>query len=82
MGSTLLHALERVNGSFLGRFQKLSGIEPHHVRQTVDACVPDGIPVLAGVDVGHTDPMLTLPVGGSAGLVVDRHRARLTIINH
>jgi muramoyltetrapeptide carboxypeptidase len=29
----------------------------------VRATAPTGIPVLAGVDAGHTDPMLTLPLG-------------------
>ena len=27
-----------------------------------------GIPVLADVDLGHTDPMLTLPLGATATL--------------
>jgi muramoyltetrapeptide carboxypeptidase len=73
---------DRINGLVIGRFQRLSGVEPHHVAQIVDACVPPGIPVLAGVDIGHTDPMLTLPVGGSAELVIDGPRARLTILEH
>lgn len=30
--------------------------------------VPEGIPVAAGYDLGHTDPMATLPVGGRARL--------------
>ena len=39
----------------------------------------DGVPVLAGVDVGHTSPMATLPIGGEAELVVgDPCRFRLT----
>lgn len=29
------------------------------------ATAPSGIPVLAGVDAGHTDPMLTLPLGAT-----------------
>ncbi|MDX6503964.1 MAG: muramoyltetrapeptide carboxypeptidase [Gaiellaceae bacterium] len=33
-----------------------------------------GIPVLANVDIGHTDPMLTLPLGCRAGLDVDALR--------
>ena len=33
-----------------------------------------GLPVLANVDIGHTDPMLTLPIGCSAHLDVDALR--------
>ena len=29
-----------------------------------------GLPVLANVDFGHTNPMATLPVGGEASLTV------------
>ena len=33
-------------------------------------CIPqlEGLPVLANVDFGHTTPLLTIPVGGTAAL--------------
>ena len=32
-----------------------------------------GIPVLGNVDLGHTDPMLTLPLGALARIDAGRH---------
>jgi muramoyltetrapeptide carboxypeptidase len=36
-----------------------------------------GIPVLANVDLGRTDPMITLPLGASAALDASNHELRL-----
>jgi muramoyltetrapeptide carboxypeptidase len=49
----------------IGRFQKDSDVS-RAVLQEILARQPalDGIPVLANVDVGHTNPFATLPIGG------------------
>lgn len=39
----------------------------------------DHIPVVANLDFGHTDPILTLPVGGDALLEASRERCDLQI---
>ena len=56
-----------VRALLIGRF------EPHlnMDRETLAAIVRSkrelgGIPVIANVDFGHTDPLLTIPVGGHA----------------
>jgi muramoyltetrapeptide carboxypeptidase len=36
--------------------------------EVVRVAVPSGIAVAAGLDVGHTEPMLTLPIGGTLEL--------------
>jgi muramoyltetrapeptide carboxypeptidase len=36
-----------------------------------------GIPVLANVEAGHTDPLMTLPLGVTAGLDTANKRLRL-----
>ncbi|MGI9644766.1 MAG: LD-carboxypeptidase, partial [Ilumatobacteraceae bacterium] len=37
------------------------------------------IPIVANVDFGHTDPMLTIPVGGHAVIDAEQDTARLTL---
>ena len=36
--------------------------------EVISACVPASVPLAAGVDFGHTEPMSTLPIGGWARL--------------
>ncbi len=48
----------------IGRFQRVSGIDRHVLRQIIERQpVLDGVPVLANIDVGHTNPLATLPIG-------------------
>ncbi len=69
-----------ITGVVIGRFQRASGVTRALLEQILDRQpLADGVPVLAGVDVGHTSPLVTLPIGGDAELVVgDRCRFRLT----
>jgi muramoyltetrapeptide carboxypeptidase LdcA involved in peptidoglycan recycling len=75
---------DRVAGLVVGRFQVSSGVS----REALDEIVARqpalrGKPVLAGVDLGHTSPLLTFPVGGEAELVVAADGGtRLTITRH
>lgn len=67
----------------IGRFQAASGV----TRAALDEIVARqpalaGKPVLAGVDLGHTSPLLTIPVGGTAEVVVGEDDASLTITRH
>ena len=71
-----------MSGLVIGRMQRLSGVTASHLERIVDECIDLDIPVLAGVDVGHTDPMLTLPVGGAARLDVAGDDARFVITEH
>ena len=72
-----------VTGLVIGRFQASSGV----TRAALDEIVArqpalTGKPVLAGVDFGHTSPLLTIPVGGTADVVVGADEATLTITRH
>lgn len=72
-----------VTGLVIGRFQNSSGV----TREALDEIVARqpalrGKPVLAGVDFGHTSPLLTFPVGGTAELLVGADGASLTITRH
>lgn len=72
-----------VTGLVLGRFQEASAVTWEALDEIV-ARQPAlaGKPVLAGVDFGHTSPLLTFPVGGTADLAVGPDDASLTITRH
>ncbi|WP_217428302.1 S66 family peptidase [Microlunatus speluncae] len=66
-----LPGADQAAGLIIGRFQGESGVTRDHL----DAMIADipalqGKPVLANVDFGHTMPLLTIPVGGTAHLSV------------
>lgn len=49
----------------IGRFQRVSGIDRHTLQEIIQRQpVLAGVPVLANIDVGHTNPLATLPIGG------------------
>lgn len=73
----------QIVGVVIGRFQRASGITRPLVEQVVDrADLPPGVPVLAGVDVGHTHPLATLPIGGEVELVVDGDASSFRLTRH
>ena len=55
------------------------GVLAHGGARSVPALA--GKPVLANTDVGHTNPMMTVPLGGQAALVVGESPS-LTITEH
>ena len=60
-----------VQGLVIGRFQEASQMTRSLLEQIIarqDRLA--GLPVLANVDFGHTDPRITFPVGGRAALAV------------
>jgi muramoyltetrapeptide carboxypeptidase LdcA involved in peptidoglycan recycling len=59
----------RVAGMVIGRtFRAPDGFEDELRDFVADRYRARRIPILAGVDIGHTDPMLTLPLGSTARL--------------
>jgi muramoyltetrapeptide carboxypeptidase len=81
---SLLHqpGFERVRGMLIGRFQKASGMTPELLRTIVQSKRElRSIPVIAGVDFGHTDPKITFPIGGTGRLIAD-DRPGLEIVEH
>ncbi|MFO7960414.1 MAG: LD-carboxypeptidase [Nitriliruptoraceae bacterium] len=72
-----------IAGLVIGRFQLGSNMTRRHLGQIVGRhAVLDDVPVLANVDFGHTNPMLTFPIGGHVAVTVDGDRATLTIARH
>ncbi|GAA4571509.1 S66 family peptidase [Planotetraspora kaengkrachanensis] len=67
----------------IGRFQKAS----HMTRSLLEQIISTqpsltGIPVLANIDVGHTSPLATFPIGGQAQVTVLSDEVSLTLRRH
>ena len=76
-------AFAGVRGLVIGRFQKATGMTRDLLTQMV-ASKPGlaGLPVIASVDLGHTTPILTFPVGGTVEVRAEHGAPRLTITSH
>jgi muramoyltetrapeptide carboxypeptidase LdcA involved in peptidoglycan recycling len=60
-----------VQGVVIGRFQEASQVSRHLLEQIIGRHGRlAGLPVLANVDFGHTNPLATFPIGGQASLTV------------
>ena len=58
---------EGIEGVVIGRFQTASRVTRAMLEETI-ASIPEleGKPVIANASFGHTNPLLTFPVGGEA----------------
>lgn len=78
-----LPGFDKVKGMVIGRFQNASEIRTEHLVKAVKSKTElSHMPVLANVDFGHTDPMITFPIGGEVQLVVSDKKSALKIVKH
>lgn len=62
-------ASDKIRGLVIGRFQKKTGMTRELLTKMVRSKRElKDIPVVANVDIGHTTPMLTFPIGGTVKL--------------
>lgn len=82
-GLTSLSQQDDFNGVqaiLIGRFQPTVEMSRPKLQAIVDANSRlAGIPIVANLDFGHTDPILTIPVGGRAWLNATEAECRLEI---
>lgn len=72
---------DRVCGVVIGRFQKASRMTRADVEEIVRAKPRlRAVPVVAGVDFGHTAPQATIPIGGIAELRASRRGVVLRVV--
>lgn len=72
-----------IKGVVIGRFQKKSKMTEEKLAYSIDTKkVLAGVPVVANADFGHTSPMMTFPIGGTARLEAGGGEARLEILEH
>jgi muramoyltetrapeptide carboxypeptidase LdcA involved in peptidoglycan recycling len=69
-----------LRGIIIGRFQTASKVPMSTIIKIIDSKQLKRIPVVAGVDFGHTIPMLTLPIGGLVKISSTSKSVRLTIL--
>ncbi|WP_342559008.1 S66 peptidase family protein [Metasolibacillus sp. FSL K6-0083] len=67
--TSLLQASKNVNALLIGRFQRESKITKEQLHFILDKHpLLQGIPVMYDVDFGHTQPIMTLPIGGEVAI--------------
>jgi muramoyltetrapeptide carboxypeptidase len=66
-----------LKGLIVGRFQPTSKVTQGELESILLNKKLDGIPIVTGVDFGHTLPMLTLPIGGK--ILLDAQGSNLTV---
>ncbi len=72
----------QVKGIVFGRFEKKSKIGEKELRLVVNNNDDlKKIPIIGGVDFGHTTPQITFPIGGKARFETE-NKVRLEIIEH
>lgn len=79
---SLLHLpdAEGIKGVLIGRFPKNSNITETALRKIIaDQRELKGIPVIANVNFGHTQPIATIPFGGSAMILGTDLETKITI---
>lgn len=70
---------KNVKGILIGRFQKKSNVTREQLEfmvQRFDDALK-GMPVIANLDFGHSTPLLTIPVGGTA--VIDEQEIKISV---
>lgn len=69
-----------VRGLLIGRFQRSVEMTQARLATILSANRHlDGLPILANCDFGHTDPLLTIPVGGTATMIAAAESSRIEI---
>jgi muramoyltetrapeptide carboxypeptidase len=80
---SLIHSpgFEGVRGIVFGRSQKNSEMTTALLKKIVDSKKElRNLPMISGVDFGHTDPKITLPIGGEARVVANGQVAKLILV--
>lgn len=74
------HGADRIRGLVIGRFQKASKMTRRHIEEIVRTkSALRNVPVVAGMDFGHTSPQATIPVGGVVELNATNRRVSVRI---
>jgi muramoyltetrapeptide carboxypeptidase LdcA involved in peptidoglycan recycling len=82
---SLIHQpdFDGVKGVVIGRFQKVSGVTQPLLNKIIKTKKElSDMPVISGVDFGHTTPQITFPIGGTARISADKSEAELWIVKH
>jgi muramoyltetrapeptide carboxypeptidase LdcA involved in peptidoglycan recycling len=79
----LLDEFKHIKGLIIGRFQKESSIAMPVLEKIIkNKKELNNIPVIANVDFGHTNPFITLPIGGDALIEASPQATQIIISKH
>ncbi len=74
---------EKVKGLVIGRFQKKAEMNIEKLKYIINTKEKlKNIAIIANVDFGHTNPLITFPIGGTCKLSVKNNCTKLEIIKH
>ncbi len=82
---SLIHLpdFNKVKGIVIGRLQNKSEVTNRLLTQIIKTKKElKNIPVIANVDFGHTDPKITLPIGGIVELDINFTNSKITLLEH
>jgi muramoyltetrapeptide carboxypeptidase LdcA involved in peptidoglycan recycling len=83
---SLIHqpGFDQVRGLAIGRFERPSKITDDILRQIIESKRElKKLPIVANLDFGHTQPMFTFPIGGTARMEAKKDgTVRLEIVEH
>ena len=82
---SLIHlpSFKGIKGLVIGRFQKASKVSSDLLKQIIKSKKElNGIPVIAGVDFGHTDPKITFPIGGEVQIDANDGKTEINFTRH
>lgn len=73
-------ARKNLKALIIGRFEPESGVSKNDVTHIVQRLSLGSVPVVAGLDFGHTWPMLTLPIGGKISVSCVNNKTTINLI--
>lgn len=72
-----------VKGIIIGRFQNRTKMTRELLQKIINTKKElKNIPVIANLDIGHTTPQITIPVGGSMEILANGNDVNIKIIEH
>lgn len=73
----------QVKGIVIGRFQRASNNTLELLTKIIKTKKElDHLPVIAGVDFGHTDPKITFPIGGEVEIIAECENTKIELTRH
>jgi muramoyltetrapeptide carboxypeptidase len=82
---SLIHQpnFEKVKGIVIGRFQKNTNITIEELKYIIATKEElKNIPIFANADFGHTNPIITFPIGGTTKISVTKKQIKFKILQH
>jgi muramoyltetrapeptide carboxypeptidase len=72
-----------IHGVIIGRFQKKTDITKEKLKEICQSKKQlDDVPIIANVDIGHTNPKTTLPIGGLVQMSALKDRLQIKVVEH